>query len=94
MAVKQETNFFIKLLILLIIGAVMIAIIDMQVKMSDLASEKNELQAEIDKTSDSVEEMKIRLKTPFDEEYMEKLAREKLGYRNPGDRIYRNNIAK
>ena len=72
----------------------MIAIIDMQVKMSDLASEKNELQAEIDKTSDSVEEMKIRLKTPFDEEYMEKLAREKLGYRNPGDRIYRNNIAK
>ena len=86
-------NFFTKVLIILIMFVIIIAIVDIQVKMSELNNQKNELQIEIDKTSDKVEEIKIKLKTPFDEQYMEKLAREKLKYRSPSDILFTNDMA-
>ena len=93
MAARNQPNFLIKLLIILVIGIIIFAIIDMQVKMNDLLVQKSEIQAEIDKTSDRVEEMRIRLNTPFDEEYMERLAREKLNYRKEGELLFINDIA-
>ena len=93
MAGKHQTNILIKFLIILVIGIIIFAIVDMQVKLNDLDKQKAELQTEIDKTSDIVEEMRIRLNTPFDNEYMERLAKEKLNYRYPGDVIYINDVA-
>ena len=93
MAGKHQTNILIKFLIILVIGIIMFSIVDMQVKLNDLDKQKAELQTEIDKTSDIVEEMRIRLNTPFDNEYMERLAKEKLNYRYPGDVIYINDVA-
>lgn len=93
MAERHQTNIIIKFLIILIIVIIVFAIIDMQVKLNDLDKQKAELQNDIDNTSDKVEELLIRLSTPFDEEYMEKLAREKLNYRYPGDILFINDVA-
>ena len=92
MSSRQQTNFFIKVIMLAIVGVVIVAIVDMQVKMNKLANQRKELQVEIDRASDRVEEIKVKLKTPFDEDYMERLAREKLNYRNPNDIVFTNDI--
>ena len=52
-----------------------------------------ENQAKVTALEDDITELNIKLSTPISDEYIERVAREQLGYRMPGEIIFYNDIA-
>ena len=69
-------------------------VINLQVQMNEL---RGELDARIEKAQliqDNIDELELRIAAPIDEEYIERVARDQLGYRKPNEIIFVNDIAK
>lgn len=69
------------------------SVINMQYELKELNERKLEVQEQIKDVEDNIQEIKIRLDAPRTDEYIERVAREKLGYRKPNEIIFFNNIA-
>ncbi|MBQ8510630.1 MAG: septum formation initiator family protein [Clostridia bacterium] len=69
-----------------------ITLVSVQIQLNDLKEERDQLQSRIDETKESIEALQNRLDTPFDEEYIIALAKEKLGYCLPDEIIFYNDL--
>lgn len=69
-----------------------ITYVSVQIKYNDLNAEQETLNARIETVNESIEALQNKLNTPFDDEYIIALAKEKLGYCLPEEIIFYNDL--
>lgn len=90
MARRSNSNLIVKFAVLCIIVILIFAVIKIQTELNELKSKKAELVKQIEDVEDTIEEVTIRLDTPVNDEYIERAAREFLGYGKPGEIVFYN----
>lgn len=86
---KQKLNLFVKVALVIFVVFSVITVMTLRSKLDDLRKQKTELEAEVEKYAEEVEKMRYDLSLPA-EEYIEKYAREVLGYHKSGEIVFRN----
>ena len=89
---NKKTNVFIKAAISVVIVVCLITILKLQIQFNQLNEEKKSLEKQVSDFSDDIEELKSEIARPFDDEYVIRVAREKLGYHLPDEIIYYNDL--
>ena len=84
---KRGNFFVIMLFVFLIVGSVA-TIVGLQGRLNDLRDDYAELQELLTDYKDEVDELKHELESEIDDEYVAKIARERLGYHMPGEKIF------
>ncbi|MDD6800328.1 MAG: septum formation initiator family protein [Firmicutes bacterium] len=85
---NMSMNFFVKAAILVLAAFCVVTIVRLQFEFNDLREQENELKAKIEASRDHIEEIQNDLDAPFDEEYIVRVAREKLNYYLPEEIIF------
>ena len=76
---------------MMVVGVV--SIVKLQLEYNSLKMRRDALILEIQNTSERIEMLQSSLDTPFDDEYIIKMAREKLNLRLPEEIVYYNNLS-
>lgn len=84
---KRGNFFVIMLFVFLIVGSVA-TIVGLQSRLNDLRDDYAELQELLTDYKDEVDELKHELESEIDDEYVAKIARERLGYHMLGEKIF------
>ena len=90
---KKRTNIFLKLAMIVFIVFALVSIIRMQFRLNALKDQAAALRAEQQEHNYRVEELQEKVDAEFDAEYIERVAREKLGLRMPGEIVYHNDLS-
>lgn len=91
--VSQRKNAVVRFAFGLIFAVIFASVINMQYELRDLKEKKAALDTKIEDVQDDIQEINVRLNTPHTPDYIERIAKEKLGYRNKSEILYENNIA-
>lgn len=83
-------NFFVKLTIIAVICFCVVNILKLRSDYNDLKIKEKDLIAEKEKYMDAIEQLRSELEHPMDNEYIMRVAREKLGYYLPDEIIFYN----
>ena len=83
-------NFFVKLTIIVIICFCVVNIIKLRSDYNDLKEREKDLLAQKEEYMDAIEQLRSELEHPMDNEYIMRVAREKLGYYLPDEIIFYN----
>ena len=89
---RKRTNIFVRIAVIFVIVFFVVSIVQMQVKLSELKEQKNLVESEINKISNDIDEITLRLETPLTDEYIKRVAREKLGYCDEDEIIFYNDL--
>jgi len=84
---KRGNFFVIMLFVFLIVGSVA-TIVGLQSKLNELRNDYAELEQLAIDYKDEVDELKHELESEINDEYVAKIARERLGYHMPGEKIF------
>lgn len=87
-----KTNLFVRIAIIVVVLVCVITILRLQIQFNNLNDEKKELEAQVEEYAEDIEELKAEIARPFDDEYVIRVAREKLGYHLPDEIIYYNDL--
>lgn len=87
---SARLNFFIKLTILVVICFCAVNIIRLRTEYNSLRATEAELRAQKEEYEDRIERLKEELEQPMTDEYIMRIAREKLGYYLPDEVIFYN----
>lgn len=89
---KWKNSGFFRVLIfaMMIIGIV--SVVRLQLDYNSLKIRRDALAEEIQATAERIEMLETTLDAPFDDEYIIKIAREKLNLRLPEEIVYYNNL--
>ena len=87
-----RSNIFVKIGLTIVIVVCLITILKLQLQFNKLNDEKKILQTQVNEYREDIEELKAELERPFDDEYVIRVAREKLGYHLPDEIIYYNDL--
>lgn len=90
---SHKTSLAVKAALGGILVVLFISVVNMQVRLKTLHEERDELESQIADLRDDLEKTSYRLAEETDVEYIERYAREKLGYRFPNEILFFNNIA-
>ena len=93
MSRRTKPNMILKLAFVCVVGFLVVSVINLQTTLNDLRADLAENQAKVTALEDDITELNIKLSTPISVEYIERVAREQLGYRMPGEIIFYNDIA-
>ncbi len=85
---KFRGNVFIRLFWLGFVVLALFSIVSSQLEINELDEELAELEQEVMKVQDSVDELAYQLEKPIDDDYITRIAREKFGYHLPGEAIF------
>ena len=89
---NRNTNRFVVIAAFVVIIVCLITIIRLQINFNALNEEKEELSRQVAQYADEIDELKSEIERPFDDEYIMRVAREKLGYHLPDEIIYYNDL--
>ena len=64
----------------------------LQIQFNRLNEERKVLTEQVEEYREDIEELKAEIERPFDDEYVIRVAREKLGYHLPDEIIYYNDL--
>ena len=81
-------NIFLVLIMVILMVTVMYMLVTTRVELNSLLEEKAELEQTIEDYSDRVDELEYQLEKEIDDEYIIKIARERLGLHLPGEKIF------
>ena len=87
-----RTNIFVRLAVIIVIIVCLITILKLQIQFNKLNEEKKLLTAQVNEYREDIEELRAEIERPFDDEYVIRVAREKLGYHLPDEIIYYNDL--
>ena len=87
-----RTNIFVRIAVIIVIVVCLITILKLQIQFNKLNEEKKVLAAQVEEYQEDIEELKAEIERPFDDEYVIRVAREKLGYHLPDEIIYYNDL--
>ena len=91
---KYYSNIFVKLAIILFVVAAIIGITQMMMKYNELQLERDELKSQVDAYKVRIEQLESEIAAPFNDEYVIKIAREKLNLSLPYSIIFYNDLNK
>lgn len=92
MAKRTNGNIVVKFAFLCVLVFLIFSVVNMQIQLASLRESKAQLEQNLQTVTDTIEEVTIRLDTPMSEAYIERVAREKLGYRMPNEIIFYNDL--
>ena len=84
----KRGNFFVVLLSVLAVMAAIFSIVSQQAKLNELRKKQEELEGLVIEYRDKVDGLKYELEREIDDEYIARVARERLGYYKIGEKIY------
>ena len=87
-----RTNLFVKIAMAVIIVVSVFTIVKLQVQFNELNAQRKQLIEQVRNYSDVLEQKEEQLEEPFDDEYVIRVARAKLGYHLPDEIIYYNDL--
>ena len=87
-----KTNLFLRIALVVVVIVCIITILRLQIQFNKLNEEKKVLEAQVEEYAEDIEELKAEIARPFDDEYVIRVAREKLGYHLPDEIIYYNDL--
>ena len=87
---KNSGFFRVMIFAMMIVGVV--SIVKLQLEYNSLQVRRDALLAEIQNTGERMEMLQSSLDMPFNDEYIIKIAREKLNLRLPEEIVYYNNL--
>ena len=88
----MRANLIIRTAFICICIFLFVSVINLQVQMNDLRAERDKLVESVLDKQDEIDELELRIAQPVNEEFIERVARER-GYRKPNEIIFKNNIA-
>ncbi len=83
-------TLFMKLALLAFVVFSLITILQLRMEYNRLDKQGAELQARIDDARDNIEELNERLDEEFDDEYIERIARDQMNYCRPDEIVIYN----
>lgn len=86
----DKSNFFVKLAIITVICFCIINIVKLQMQYNELKEQAALLELEKQKYENSIDQINTELNSEFDDEYIMRIAREKLNYYLPDEIIFYN----
>lgn len=81
-------NVFFVLITVILLASVMYMLVTTRVELNNLLDEKQELEKTLEDYSDKVDELEYQLEKEIDDEYIIKIARERLGLHLPNEKIF------
>ena len=91
---KNRSNIFVKAAAVVFIVFCAVTIIQMQFEFNSLKEDKAKVEQQIQLYELKIDELQSRLDEEIDEEYIMRIAREKLNYRLPEEIIFYNDLSK
>lgn len=91
---RTRTNVFVKAAICIFLVFAFIMIINLSMQVNELKQKQQQLSSRVSEKELEVEQLKDMYERDIDEEYIQKIAREELGYRMPGEVVYYNDLTK
>lgn len=89
---KWKNSGFLRTLIFAFMIIGIVSVVKLQLEYNSLKARRDALAAEIQATTERIEMLETTLDTPFDDDYIIKIAREKLNLRLPEEIVYYNNL--
>ncbi|PKM62590.1 MAG: hypothetical protein CVU97_04555 [Firmicutes bacterium HGW-Firmicutes-21] len=89
----KRSNIIVRFAFGIIFIFLIVSVVNMQYELRDLKDRRVALEEQVQDVEDKIQEINIRLNTPLTSEYIARVAKEKLGYRNPNEIIFYNDIA-
>ena len=93
MAKKAKTSFAVRVALASLIVFAIFSAVKPVFKVEELKEEKEALSQELADAQDQLIYFRRRLNEPITDDYIRRVAREKLNYRNPGDVLFYNDLA-
>ncbi len=90
---SHKTNLAVKAALGGILVVLFISVVNMQIHLKTLREDREKLESQIADLKDDIAETNYRLSEEVNAEYIERYAREKLGYRFPNEILFYNDIA-
>ena len=90
---KKQTHFFVRAVFIVFAVFCVISIFNMQYQLNSLEKEKETESEQIKEYQARVDELQDQLATPYDRDYIIKVAKEKLNYSLPNEIIFYNDLA-
>lgn len=91
---KRRTNVFVKTAVCFFLVFAFVMIVNLSMQVNTLKEKQEQLQSQVSEKKLAVEQLKDECAQEIDDEYIQKVAREELGYRMPGEVIYYNDLTK
>ena len=85
---KKKVGLFTKVLVVGFAGYATFAMVSLQMQISQKKEEQAQLQAQVEEQALRNAETKALLESDNSDEYVARIAREKLGYVSPGERVF------
>ncbi len=89
---RFKNSGFLRVIIFAMMIVGVVSIVKLQLEYNSLQVRRDALLAEIQNTGERMEMLQSSLDMPFDDEYIIKIAREKLNLRLPEEIVYYNNL--
>lgn len=91
---KGKLSVFTKIVVFSLLLFFSVTIIQMSFQFNELKQEKEQLEKDIKEYQIKVDELKSQLDEKFDDSYIMRIARDKLGYRLPEEIVFYNDYSK
>jgi len=88
---KALKNTLVRVLVVVLALTAIISVISLRMQHNDLKEKAKELEGKVEMLQDEVDREKAELEHPFDEEYVSRIAKEKLGLRYPQEIVIYGN---
>lgn len=85
---KSSRSFFLTLALIAVMGYFVISLISLQIEIRDKSQEVQDAQAQYEEIQLENEELESFLANGDESTYIERIARDILGYVLPGERVY------
>lgn len=92
MSERHNVRLLLKVAAIVFIVFAILAIASMQMKYNQVKGEYKDLQRQIEEYNVSIENLENQISLPFDDEYVEQIARDKLGLCYPDEIVIENNL--
>lgn len=89
---KKINNAFVRVAFIVVVMIMSLSTLSLVLDGNRLRTEKEALQSQITEVSENIERLQNTLNTPFDYEYIVRVAREKLNYRLPEEIVFYNDL--
>lgn len=91
---QGRTNIFVKAAVSVFVCFCLMTIIRLNLERTSLMLEEQRLNEEIEAYTNRIEELNDELERPYDDDYVMRVAREKLNYHLPEEIIFFNDLNK
>ena len=89
---KKFNNAFVRVAFIVVVLIMSLSTLSLVLDGNRLRTEKEALQSQIAEVTENIDRLQNTLNTPFDYEYIVRVAREKLNYRLPEEIVFYNDL--